>query len=256
MYKLWNKINILFAIGVITTLGSCGTSDPDSPGLEYMPDMYRSPAIEVYVDYGEIRGRERTELKSKLSAMIPPKNTIPYIKGDSAKIRLMMPFLKPTSSMRETHGLFDWDVTNEDTYLAAIGIDNAIKMTTKNKTELLERGKTLYSSMCQHCHGEAGDGNGPMVVSGAYKSAGNLNYKDEAKMALSDGQMFYSISYGKNNMGAHAPLLSKEEIWVLVHYVRSLQYGDGYNGTVKPTASVDPLPNAVATKDTKKKGKK
>lgn len=256
MYKLWNKINILFAIGVIATLGSCGKSDPDSPGLEYMPDMYRSPAIEVYVDYGEIRGRERTELKSKLSAMIPPKNTIPYVKGDSAKIRLMMPFLKPTASMRETHGLFDWDVTTEDTYTAATGIDNAIKMTPKNKEELLERGKTLYSSICQHCHGEAGDGNGSMVTSGAYKAAGNLNYKEEAKMALSDGQMFYSISYGKNNMGAHAPLLSKEEIWVLVHYVRSLQYGDSYSGTVKPTASVEPVPNAVAEKVTKKKGKK
>ena len=57
-------------------------------------------------------------------------------------------------------------------------------------------------------------------------------------------------------MGAHAPLLSKEEIWVLVHYVRSLQYGDSYNGTVKPTASVESVPKAVATKDTKKKGKK
>ena len=37
-------------------LGSC-TTDADSPGNEYMPDMYRSPAIEPYVDYGEIRGR-------------------------------------------------------------------------------------------------------------------------------------------------------------------------------------------------------
>ena len=30
----------------------------DGPGTEFMPDMYRSPAIETYVDYGEIRGRK------------------------------------------------------------------------------------------------------------------------------------------------------------------------------------------------------
>lgn len=258
MNKLWNKINILFAIGVVATLGSCSKSDPDSPGFEYMPDMYRSPAIEPYVDYGEIRGRERSELKSLLSAMVPPKNTIPYVKGDSAKVRLMMPFLKPNEGMRETHGLYDWDVTSEDNYLAAKSISNPIRMNENNKKQLLEKGKTLYTSMCQHCHGEAGDGNGTMVTSGAYKSGGNLDYKDQAKMSLSDGQMFYSISYGKNNMGAHASLLSKEEIWVLVHYVRSLQYGDAYNGTaVASTAPAAPVENTPAVKkDVKKKGKK
>ena len=28
-------------------------NNPDSSGLEYMPDMYRSPAVEAYVDYGQ-----------------------------------------------------------------------------------------------------------------------------------------------------------------------------------------------------------
>ena len=42
------------AISLLFT-SSC-TSNPDSSGYEYMPDMYRSPAIEAYVDYAEIRG--------------------------------------------------------------------------------------------------------------------------------------------------------------------------------------------------------
>jgi len=36
----------------IILFGSC-SADPNSPGLEYMPDMYRSPAIEPYIDYGK-----------------------------------------------------------------------------------------------------------------------------------------------------------------------------------------------------------
>lgn len=257
MNKLWNKLNILCAVGVVATLVSCGKSDSDSPGFEYMPDMYRSPAIEPYVDYGEIRGRERSEQKSLLSAMVPPKNTIPYVKGDSAKVRLMMPFLKPNAEMRETHGLYDWDVTSEDNYLTAKSYSNPIRMNEKNKKQLLEKGKTLYTSMCQHCHGEAGDGQGKMVKNKVY--AGVPTYKDSVRMTLSDGQMFYSISYGKGKMGAHASLLSKEEIWVLVHYVRSLQYGQNYNGS-RPTGNTllaKPAENnAAVKKEVKKKGKK
>jgi hypothetical protein len=45
-------------------------------------------------------------------------------------------------------------------------------------------------------------------------------------MALSDGQMFYSIYYGKGMMGAHRSLLNKEEIWTVIHYIRSIQYKD------------------------------
>jgi mono/diheme cytochrome c family protein len=73
-----------------------------------------------------------------------------------------------------------------------------------------------------HCHGEKGDGNGPMVTSGAY--AGVPNYADRA--TLGDGQLFYSIYYGKGAMGAHASLVSKKEIWTLVHYIRKFQNAD------------------------------
>ena len=61
-------------LGVIFLLPSC-ESDPDSPGKEFMPDMYRSPAIEAYVDYGEIRGRENKELKMVTNQDIRPDDS-------------------------------------------------------------------------------------------------------------------------------------------------------------------------------------
>ena len=74
--------------------------------------------------------------------------------------------------------------------------------------------------MCQHCHGEKGDGKGPMVVSGAYQGSGIPNY---STLQIAEGQMFYSIYYGKNKMGAHSSQLNKEEIWTLVHYIKRFQ---------------------------------
>jgi mono/diheme cytochrome c family protein len=204
------------------SLGSC-SSDADSSGLEYMPDMYRSPAIEPYVDYGEIRGREQKELKTRLSALTPPKFTIPYFGTDSTEVKLMLPNLRKANiAFRETHGLFGFDFSLQDEYALAVNDKNLLVLSASNSEKILAKGKELYTAMCQHCHGEKGDGNGPMVTSGAY--SGVPNYQNVAN--LSDGQIYYSIYYGKGMMGAHNSLLSKKEIWTLVHYVRQFQISD------------------------------
>jgi len=199
-------------------LGSCA-SNADSSGSEYMPDMYRSPAIEPYVDYGEIRGRENKALKMKISALVPPRYTIPYYGKDSATVSLMLPYrFKATEMFRLTHGMYDADLLPTDEYLRAAEDRNPLKLTADNTEEMFKKGKALYTSNCAHCHGEKGDGNGPMVVSGAF--AGVPNYSN---LTITEGQMFYSIYYGKGAMGNHSSFLNKREIWTLVHYVSKFQ---------------------------------
>ena len=43
-----NSIVVLVLGFFILALASCGKKDPNSPGYEFMPDMYRSPSVEVY----------------------------------------------------------------------------------------------------------------------------------------------------------------------------------------------------------------
>ena len=199
-------------------LGSC-TSNADSSGTEYMPDMYRSPAIEPYVDYGEIRGKVNEGVKGRISALVPPANTIPYYGTDSAKVHLMLPyFRKANEAFKLTHGMYGSRLSANDEYLMAINDLNPYKLTADNSEAIFKKGKELFTSNCAHCHGEKGDGNGPMVVSGAY--AGVPNY---ANVVATEGQMFYSIYYGKGAMGSHSSMLDKKEIWTLVHYVKKFQ---------------------------------
>lgn len=220
--KVTAIVKLTFGLATVLLMGSC-VSDPDSSGLEYMPDMYRSPAIEPYVDYGELRGREQEGVKEKLSAMVPPSNTIPFIGTNKEDVLLMLPyFRKANSAFKETHGMYGTELSSADEYALAINDKNPLVLTAENSEAIMKKGKYLYSSKCMHCHGEKGDGNGPMVVSGAY--AGVPAYTDRA--ALSDGQMFYSIYYGKGAMGSHASLLNKKEIWTLVHYIRQFQNAD------------------------------
>lgn len=203
-------------------LGSCG-ADPDSPGLEYMPDMYRSAAIEPYVDYGEVRNQEHANMKMSISALVPPAGTIPYYGTDSAEVAMMLPFkYAANDAFKITHGFYDSDLSSEDTYAMAASMSNPMKLTDKNADEVFSNGKYLFNTRCAHCHGEKGDGNGPMMTNGTF--AGVPDYANLKN--LSDGQLFYSIYYGKGAMGAHGSILNKKEIWTLVHYIRKFQFDD------------------------------
>jgi len=220
-YKaLFNLVTV--ALGML--LISACSKDPNSPGYEYMPDMYRSPAIEPYVDHGEIRGRINESVKNQLSALTPPDFTIPYYGKVDSIVQMMLPYKRlADSSYKESHGMFNTILGSKSEYDLAKNDINPIKLSANNSERILKKGKELFTAMCQHCHGEKGDGNGPMVLSGAYVGSGIPNYKT---LDIKEGQMFYSIYYGKNKMGSHSSQLNKQEIWTIVHYIKSLQNKD------------------------------
>ncbi len=221
------KLRIIgsLAIAAVSTLmlGSCG-GDPDSPGLEYMPDMYRSPAIEPYVDYGHIKERENPELKTRLSAMTPPNGTVPYYGTDSAEVVLMLPYKhKANHEFKETHGMYGEELSPKsiNTYDLAAADKNPLALPEESDSleykAFWKNAEKLFVANCAHCHGEKGDGNGPMMTNETY--TGVPDYKN---VAATEGQMFYSIYYGKGAMGSHRSLINKKEIWTIVHYIQRL----------------------------------
>lgn len=214
---------LTFGIGILT---SC-ISDSDSPGLEWMPDMYRSPAVETYVDYGWVKEKVNKEAMMTQSAKHPPMNTIPY-QGVVDDLELYLPYHRQVTSFApKTHGLkaeHGWNISEDPIgdYFTSAEDKNPLELTEDNQKDLFAKGKKLYTINCAHCHGEKGDGKGPMVESGAYMGVPDFaNLKD-----LADGQVFYSIYYGKGMMGAHAPLLKNKEIWTVVHHINKLRFDD------------------------------
>lgn len=223
MNRIFKTIASVSGIAIIgLLLGSCN-SNPDSAGLEYMPDMYRSPAIEPYVDYGEVRNTIDAKKTMKLSALTPPMRTIPFYGTNEEDVLMMLPYHRlPNAVFAQTHGYFNWDFTANNEmdyeYLQSAADKNPYKLTAENTEEVFAKAKDLYTANCLHCHGEKGDGNGPMVTAGSYVGAANLG-----GLTIAEGQMFYSIYYGRNAMGGHSSMLNKKEIWTLVHYIRKFQ---------------------------------
>jgi len=217
------------AAGIALTLvfSSC-VKDENSFGYEYMPDMYRSPAQEAYVDYGEVRSwKSNDSIKNTQSAKLPPMGTIPF-QGKNADPAYSMPYKRlPSKAMIVTHSAMSLEYSDED-YDASVTDLNPMAMYASN----VEKGKQLYTTFCDHCHGEKGAGDGAIAQKGYIVPPANAFTKAE-------GQMFYSITYGKGDMGSHASQLNQKERWQVISYIKSM------NGVAVLADAVEELDNKI-----------
>ena len=86
--------------------------------------------------------------------------------------------------------------------------------------ELLERGHNRYQIYCQPCHGAVGDGNG---ITKSYGMIATPTYHDDRLRQMAEGEIFNTITHGKNTMMSYADKLLPDERWAVIAYVRALQ---------------------------------
>lgn len=168
---------------------SCGKKDPNSPGVEFMPDMYRSPSLEAYA--------ANDILPDSMTAQQPVAGTIPMTGA--------MPYPYP----------------NDTAGYSAAG--KYLKNPIEYSDRALADGQVLYGKFCIHCHGAEGKGDGTIVANGKFPGA-PPSYSSAAIKNLPEGKIFHTLTYGKGLMGSHASQLSQEERWKIVHYVQKLQH--------------------------------
>lgn len=86
--------------------------------------------------------------------------------------------------------------------------------------ELLARGQDRYQIYCAPCHGAIGDGNG---ITKSYGMVATPTYHDARLRDMAEGEIYNTISNGKNTMLSYADKLSPDDRWAVVAYVRALQ---------------------------------
>jgi len=88
---------------------------------------------------------------------------------------------------------------------------------------VLARGRKIFESKCQRCHGRDGRGHGPEAE--ADHPAGNLT--DPLRAAFNpDGVMFYKIWNGRESPKMPAfknELMSREEVWTVITFVKTFR---------------------------------
>ncbi len=86
--------------------------------------------------------------------------------------------------------------------------------------ELMARGHQRYDINCAPCHGKTGDGKG---ITTKYNMVAVANFHDLRLVSMTDGEIFNTITHGKNLMGGYGATVDIEDRWAIIAYVRALQ---------------------------------
>ncbi len=97
---------------------------------------------------------------------------------------------------------------------AAAAIPNPVAVTA----ESLARGAYLYEMNCLVCHGKQGRGDGPVGRKFASKSPVDLT--EDYTQDQADGQLFFTLTRGREIMPYYRDALSSMERWDVINYVK------------------------------------
>lgn len=180
------RITFVIVLAASAIIASCNT-DSTTPGYTYFDDMYQSPSLETY--------EPSAIFANGLSAQLPVEGTVPrgyhpyeYANSTDGYESARMGLMAPEEFMGEL---------------------------------ALEEGEDLYNIFCDHCHGEKGDGNGPLVMQ--EKILGVPSYAASRLPDITPGSMYHVIMHGKGIMGSHASQLTYDERWKIIRYVVKLR---------------------------------
>ncbi len=201
---------ILFVVtvAVVSAIGVRGTSFSYTP-IEVFPDMdrqyklkYQKPS-DMFADGNGQR--------------LPVEGTVP------------IGYELPKGSDRAANGkaVAEFGFTHADDYYntGRYGdyFGDGMPEQVKVDADLLKRGQEQFAIKCSMCHGVSGNGQGAVSKYGMGLPP-TANLIDDRVKAQPDGQIYNTIVHGQGLMGAYKGIVTVQERWALVAYVRALQF--------------------------------
>jgi mono/diheme cytochrome c family protein len=101
--------------------------------------------------------------------------------------------------------------------------------------EVLAAGQAAYHTYCYACHGDQGQGNGPVVGPDRYPFAPSL--VTAPATTRSDGYVYGIIRVGRGLMPAYGGRIAHDDRWFIVNYVRHLQQQASSGAAQTPPAA-------------------
>jgi mono/diheme cytochrome c family protein len=179
---------LIFGLAVITVMLVAGKRGDISrkPPIEVFPDMDRMPKLRPQT--------HASFFADKMSSRLPVAGTV--ARGSAYQDT-------PVNTGKHP-GTTNW-------------IENIPVVV--NET-LLKRGQERYGIYCLVCHGAAGDSKG---ITGKYGMVGMANFHDPRLVKMADGEIFNTVTFGKNLMGPYGGQIPIADRWAIIAYVRALQ---------------------------------
>lgn len=235
-------IFLLIGIAIVAVFGFRGQKSTGSP-IEVFPDMVRQVKVRAQAPLGFFAdGR---------GSRVPVAGTVP--------IGYEMP--KPNAEASPGAAPVPGEMNVKPHLGFANGTDyfNTGKMGTNWGTgipvavngDLMERGKQRFNINCAICHGPTAAGNG---MTKQYGLTTVVTLQDERIRKMADGEIFNTITNGKNTMLAYGPNLSVTDRWAVITYLRALQRSQNATAADVPPehrAELDKPPPAASPEPSK-----
>lgn len=209
--KQFLVIYVFLLVLVLSTFGFRGCKS-SRPPLEIFQDMDRQAKIHpqgVNPFFADNRGDRP-----------PVPGTVPFAASSQSDYRYLTPDAPFVEDRYFTTGLTEGGVPGDVL---------PIEITAQAMAE----GQAHYNTFCAICHGTSGNGAG-VVADPRYNYTTIASLLQQRIIDQPEGEIFQTITNGRNTMGPYGSKLRPEERWKVVLYVRALQRA--------ATATVDDVP--------------
>ena len=195
-------ICLLFTIALVAVFGFRGQKSTGPP-LEVFPDMVRQQKVKAQAPlnfFADGRGP-----RVPVAGTVPIGYEMPNPKNSS-----------PAGAQQRLAFSVGTDYSNTGKMGDHWGTGIPIPVTP----DLIERGRQRFNITCAMCHGATAAGTG---ITKQYGLATIVTLQDDRIRNMADGQIFSTITNGKNTMMAYGSNITVSDRWAIICYLRALQ---------------------------------
>jgi mono/diheme cytochrome c family protein len=195
-------ISLLLTIAAVAVLGFRGEKGTNEP-WEIFPDMVRQMKVRAQSPlnfFADGRGPR-----------MPIAGTVP--------VGYEMPKPQPVGGP-ESHSVAGFSVGTDYIDTGKMGNNWGTGIPVPVTPQLLQRGRERFNITCAMCHGATATGNG---ITKSYGLATVVTLQDDRIRKMADGEIFNTITNGKNTMMAYGPNIMVADRWAIIAYLRALQ---------------------------------
>lgn len=174
-------------------LGWVAESDPTQRNVEFMPEMARSVPADAFSPSSIFRNGHTLQAP-------------------------------PAGAVARGYPPLHYTATPADGARAGIELVNPYHTGDR---QAVARGAVAFGNFCRPCHGPTGRGDGSVVARGVPAPPSLVAAH---AVGLRDGQIFHILTYGQANMASYASQLSRNDRWMVILHIRSLQRDSGPPG--------------------------
>lgn len=207
MLRAFFLISLLITLASVAVLGFRGEKTTNEP-WELFPDMVRQMKVRAQAPlnfFADGRGP-----RMPINGTVPIGYEMPKPETNPPATPQMLP-----------HG-FSVGTDYADT--GKMGNNWGTGIPIPVTPELLERGRQRFNITCAMCHGQTATGNG---ITKQYGLATVVTLQDDRIRKMADGEIFNTITHGKNTMMAYGPTVMINDRWAIIAYLRALQRSQG-----------------------------